>query len=160
VASIDSILEKYNIPKKRIVIELTEQDVAMATDRFKEQIKKIKDNGYVLWLDDFGSGYSSLNIFSQYDFDLVKFDLELLHNLDRNNGANRLILKAMVDIAKQLGIQTLAEGMETEEQLKFLQEIGCEMAQGFLFYTPESFESIDFKLKSGNPMIGCDIVDD
>ncbi len=160
VPAINNILEKYNVPKKRLVIELTEQDVAKATDKFKKQIKEIRDNGYKLWIDDFGSGYSSLNVFSQFEFDLVKFDLELLRNLEANNGANRLILKAMVDVAKKLGLQTLAEGMENEEHLQFLEEIGCEMAQGYYFYTPESFEYIDFKLKSGNPMIGCDYVDE
>jgi EAL domain-containing protein (putative c-di-GMP-specific phosphodiesterase class I) len=96
----------------------------------REQLRVLKENGHRLWLDDFGSGYSSLSMFSRYPFDLVKFDMDLLRRLDENNGANRIILRAMIGAAREMGVHTLAEGMETEEQRQFLLECGCELAQG------------------------------
>ncbi len=157
VGAINDILEKYGVSRDKLIIEITERDVALATNRFREQMQRIRDNGYKIWIDDFGSGYSSLNVFSQYHFDLIKFDQAFLLNLDVNNSANRLIFKAMVDMAKELQILTLAEGMESPDHLDFLREIGCDMAQGFYFYKPESLESIRFKLANGNPMMPCDL---
>ncbi len=124
------------------IIEITEQGLAKATDKFYEQLAKIRENGYKLWVDDFGSGYSSLSVFSNFDIDLIKFDMNLLMNLDSNNGANRAVIKAMIDLAHQLGIHTLCEGMETEEQKQFLLKAGCELGQGFLYHKPESLDSI------------------
>ena len=96
---------------------------------------------YKLWIDDFGSAYSSLNVFSQYDVDQIKFDMALLQNLDDNNGANRRIMRAFVAICREMGVHTLAEGVETAEHLDFLKEIDCEMAQGFYFYRPMSLQN-------------------
>ena len=73
--------------------------------------------------------------------------MDLLRHLDDNNGTNRRLLKAFVNVCRELGVHTLAEGVETEEQLRFLQEIDCEMAQGFYLYTPNPLESALYKLK-------------
>ena len=126
--------------------------MALATDVFIDQLRKIRESGYKLWIDDFGSGYSSLNVFSRFDVDLIKFDMELLRNLDVHNGANREILKAMIDVAKRLGIHTLCEGMETEEQKQFLLEAGCELAQGYLYHEPEELDTIFERLHIGIPI--------
>ena len=108
-------ISQYGIDKSYFIIEITEQGLATATDSFYEQLAKIRENGYKLWVDDFGSGYSSLNVFSNFDIDLIKFDMNLLMNLDNHGGANRVIIKALIDVAHQLGIHTLCEGMETDE---------------------------------------------
>ena len=136
--------------KKYLIVEITEQDMARATDRFHEQIRRLKALGFRVWLDDFGSGYSSLNAFSRFDVDLIKFDMDLLRHLDENNGANRRIMNAMVQVARELGIHTLAEGLETERQRDFLQEIGCELAQGYLYHRPEPLEVTVGKLEAGD----------
>lgn len=141
-------ISKY-APKDCFIIEITEQDAATATPHFHDQLVRLKRDGYRLWLDDFGSGYSSLNVFSRFDFDLIKFDMEFLRNLDVNNGANRHILRALIGVAREMGIHTLVEGMESEEQKQFLKQIGCELAQGFLFYRPESLDSILFRHSRG-----------
>ena len=135
--------------KKYLVVEITEQDMAQAPDRFHEQLRQLKRKGFRLWLDDFGSGYSSLNVFGRFDVDLIKFDMDLLRKLDERNGVNRKIMKAMTDIARNMGIHTLAEGMETEAQRKFLLEIGCELAQGYLFHKPEPLEATFYRLDNG-----------
>ena len=156
VGTLNEMFERSGIGKENIIIEITEQDVAAASERFKQQLLDLRANGYRLWLDDFGSGYSSLNMLSQYDVDVLKIDLEFLRHLDDHNGANRHIMKATVDVANKMGIRTLAEGMETEEHLKFLREIGCEFAQGFYYYKPESLASITFKKHKGKAFIACE----
>lgn len=156
VKELNSIFERYQAPKKNLIIEITEQDIAKATDIFKTQIQDLRSSGFMVWIDDFGSGYSSLNIFSQYKVDLTKFDIDFLRHLDDNNGANRYILQAMVAVSQKLGIRTLAEGVEDEKQLEFLREIGCDFAQGYYYYKPESLGAISFKLQNGNPPIPCE----
>ena len=139
-------IAQYGIDKNYFIIEITEQDMAMATDHFYDQLKQIKQSGFRLWLDDFGSGYSSLNVFSKFDVDLIKFDMDLLRNLDEHGGVNREIMRAMVEISRKMGISTLAEGMETEEQYEFLEQINCDYLQGFAFHRPEPLDTILYRL--------------
>jgi EAL domain-containing protein (putative c-di-GMP-specific phosphodiesterase class I) len=149
-SELEHIYEKYclGVEPKVLIIEITEQDLATGTEQFREQLRRLRQKGFHIWLDDFGSGYSSLNVFSRFEVDLIKFDMDFLKNLD---GANRRIMKAMTEIARELGIHTLAEGMETEEHREFLKEIGCELAQGYLFHRPEPIESTFYRLDSGQP---------
>ncbi len=159
-SELNRLYDQYGISrfagKDYFIVEITEQDMATGTEHFHEQLRKLRREGYKLWLDDFGSGYSSLNMFSRYDFNLIKFDMELLRNLNDHNGANRRIIKAMIDVARGLGIHTLVEGMETEEQRQFLREVGCELAQGFLFHRPEPLASILFRRQSGHKSGPCE----
>ena len=156
VGALNVLFEHHGVGKENVIIEITEQDVATASERFKQQLHDLRNNGYRLWFDDFGSGYSSLNVLSQFDVDVIKIDLEFLRHLDDHNGANRHIMKSIVDVADKLGIRTLVEGMETSEHLAFLREIGCEFAQGFYYYRPESLASISFKIRNGNPILSCE----
>jgi len=155
VAELNRLVDQYrvadawDIGKDSFIIEITEQDMATAPDRFYQQLAAIRANGFRLWLDDFGSGYSSLNVFSQFEVDLIKFDMDLLRNLDRHNGANREILRSLVEMCRKLGIHTLAEGVETLGQLQFLREIGCELAQGYYFHRPEPLEAILYRRNKG-----------
>jgi EAL domain-containing protein (putative c-di-GMP-specific phosphodiesterase class I) len=139
---LEKTLEKYEVPRDSIIVEITEQDLAQASDLFIEQLFRIHDNGHRLWLDDFGSGYSSLNTFSRYHIDRIKFDMDLIKHLDDNNGANRIIMKSITEMCRQMGIHTLAEGIETEEQYRFLSEIGCGMVQGFYFFRPQPVDQL------------------
>ena len=141
VDALNQTLEQYGVPRESIIVEITEQDLAQATDHFREQLRRIRESGYRLWLDDFGSGYSSLNVFSQFHIDRIKFDMDLVRHLDDNGGANRIIMKSIVDMCRQMGIHTLAEGIETEAQYQFLRDIDCEMVQGFYFFRPEPLEA-------------------
>ena len=103
-------------------------------------MKRFRDAGFQVWVDDFGSGYSALNVLQSYSFDLIKLDRPFVRDLDENGGANRKIIEGIVRVAKALGIHTLAEGVETKEQAAFLAGAGCEMMQGFLFHKPEPFD--------------------
>lgn len=145
-------IEQYGIDKSYFIIEITEQGMATATGDFYRQLNDIRKYGYKLWVDDFGSGYSSLNVFSNFDIDLIKFDMNLLMNLDAHNGTNRKIIKAMIDVAHKLGIHTLCEGLETEDQRQFLLDAGCELAQGFLYHRPEGLDTILERLNKDIPI--------
>ena len=143
-------ISRYGIGKDYFIIEITEQDMATAPERFYEQLAALRSCGFRIWLDDFGSAYSSLNVFSKMDVDLIKFDMDLVRNLDRKSNANREILKAITGICRKLGIHTLAEGVETEEQKEFLVRIGCELSQGYLYHRPEPLEQILYKRQNGH----------
>ena len=88
-------------------------------------------------MDDFGSGYSSLNVLKDYDFDELKIDMEFLANFSEKS---RKIVSSIVRMAKDIGVQTLAEGVETREEYEFLKGIGCEKIQGFYFGRPDTPE--------------------
>ena len=145
-ARLNEVLQRYGVSRDNIIVEITEEDLAKGTERFVAQLARLRADGYKLWIDDFGSGYSSLNVFGKFGIDRIKFDMELLRHLDDNHGANRRILRAFVNVCRELGVHTLAEGVETEEQLRFLDEIDCEMAQGFLFYQPQPVEVAVYKI--------------
>ncbi len=148
-------LEKY-IDKSYFIVEITEQDLATGEEKFQEQLKRLHDEGYCIWLDDFGSGYSAINMFNRFEFDLVKFDMDLLRHLDDHGGVNRIILKELVKMIKELKIPTLVEGVETVEQISFAKEIGCELAQGFFFHKPESLDEILFRVNAGESVKMCE----
>jgi len=138
--SLREIVERNGITPQDIIVEITEQDIAKGTDGFRLQLEQIRENGHRLWIDDFGSGYSSLNVITQYPVDRIKVDMDIIRHMDDNNGANRKILKALVGVCRELGMHTLSEGVETKEQQEFLSEIECEMLQGFYFYKPIPLE--------------------
>ena len=114
--------------------------------KLNEAMNRIKEMGYSLWLDDFGSGYSSLNVLKDYQFDVVKIDMRFLSNLENNEKA-RTLIDCIIQMANRIHMLTLTEGVETEGQAKFLNQIGCGRLQGYLFGKPMSkaalYELID-----------------
>ena len=141
-------LEKYNIDKDLIHIEVTESTLSEDDVKLQEELKSFRAQGYALWLDDFGSGYSGLNVLKEYDFDLLKIDMKFLSNFEGNKKA-RQILKNVINLAKDLGMQTLTEGVESQEACDFLRDNGCEKLQGFLFGKPMPKDAIEKLLDHG-----------
>lgn len=137
------ILEAYRIPVSAIVLEITEREIASAQDTFCEKIRQFREAGFAIWVDDFGSGCSSLNVFGTYHFDLIKLDMAFISGLagEESNGANRRIVRAILDGAADPGIHTLAEGVETKGQSAFLAVAGCELQQGYYCGKPIPWES-------------------
>ncbi len=138
-AEIDKIREKYGIPPYLLNIEITESAIASGETFLNEQINRFREGGYQVWMDDFGSGYSSLNNLKIYDFDVLKIDMNFLRSFETNK-RSKVILATIVNMAKELGMHTLAEGVETKEQYDFLRDIGCEKLQGYLFGKPKPYE--------------------
>ncbi len=133
---VDKCREKYNIPAYLLNIEITESAIAAGEKYLGDQIERFRQAGYQVWMDDFGAGYSSLNNLKVYDFDVLKIDMNFLRSFETNK-KSKVILATIVNMAKELGMHTLAEGVETQEQYDFLRRIGCEKLQGFLFGKPK-----------------------
>lgn len=151
---IEEAVAKYQIPRYMIHIEITESMLFDNGLCMQTEIQKFHDAGYQVWMDDFGSGYSSLNVLKDYHFDEIKLDMMFLSSF---NDRSQAILTSTVDMAKKIGIQTLAEGVETEEQFEFLRSIGCEKVQGYLFGKPLPFqESIDNIISKGLKIASLD----
>lgn len=135
----DELINKYQVSRNLFRLEVTESALTTNPDFIREQIARIRKCGYCVWMDDFGSGYSSLNILKDFEFDLVKIDMEFLRGFDINDNG-KIILKHAVSMLKNLGFHTLAEGVETEEQYYFLQGLGCELIQGYFVGRPMPLE--------------------
>ena len=131
--------KKYEIPHSALKIEITESLVAEDSEGITEVSNKLRKDGFEIWMDDFGSGYSSLGTLKDYNFDEIKLDMSFLRNFSYDS---KQIIKHMIALAKSLGIQTLCEGVETQEHFDFLKSIGCEKAQGFLFSRPLPFDDM------------------
>ncbi|MBE5843829.1 MAG: EAL domain-containing protein [Butyrivibrio sp.] len=134
----------YNIPKSMIHVEITESALDDITDILKGTIDKFRRGGYQVWMDDFGSGYSSLNLLKDYEFDVLKFDMKFLQDFG-SKPKETAIWENVINMAEEIGIQTLAEGVETLETWDFLKRVGCEKAQGYFFGRPMSrTEVVDY----------------
>ena len=136
---IEAIRKKYDIPARFLHIEVTESALTEEGDFLLSEIPRFHKAGYEVWMDDFGSGYSSLNNLMSYPFDMLKIDMNFLREFE-TNPKSHIILAAIVRMAKKLGIHTLAEGVETQEQYDFLREIGCEKIQGYFKGRPAPFD--------------------
>ncbi|MBR3538343.1 MAG: GGDEF and EAL domain-containing protein [Eubacterium sp.] len=136
---IEETRQQYDVPRQMMDLEITESALNDNIGYIKSECDKMRDLGYHIWLDDFGSGYSSLNTIAEYAFDVIKLDLIFLRCLDKNPRTGKL-MKYIISGARGMGLSPLCEGVETEEHLQFLAEIGCERAQGYLFGKPMPLE--------------------
>ncbi len=130
---------QYGLPRHLIDVEITESALTENSAHLQNEVKRFRDAGYQIWIDDFGSGYSSLNHLMNYEFDVLKLDLDFLRTYDKHQEAEKLI-HHIVQAALEMGIHPLQEGVETEEHLEFLKTIGCEYAQGYYFAKPLPME--------------------
>ena len=135
--TVTDLCDRHGIDHSLIDLEVTES--ALADERVKETISRLREAGFEIWMDDFGSGYSSLNLLKDYHFDVLKIDMAFLAGFEHNERA-REILASVIGMAKRLGSRTLVEGVETREEYLFLRRVGCEMLQGFLFRHPTPLE--------------------
>ena len=135
VQEICKLVDEAQIDRKLINIEITESMVGSDFDYMKEQIERFRAQGFQVWMDDFGSGYSSLDVLQSIKFDLIKFDMGFMRRLDESDDG-KIILKEMMKMATSLGIDTICEGVETESQARFLQVIACSKLQGYYFSKP------------------------
>lgn len=134
-------IENAGIPKKQLELEITE---TVHDEQISNMAERLKNQGYKLLMDDFGSGYSSLNILLETPFDVIKLDKKFIENMMVSR-KGRLILEHVVAMANKLGLELLAEGVETEEQVHLLQSIGCDNVQGYYYAKPMPAEDF-FKL--------------
>lgn len=140
------IIQKYQIDPSLIILEVTESVSSNNLEQIKQAIAKLHEMNFKISMDDFGSGYSSLNILKELPIDELKLDKAFIENTD-NSVRSESILKNVIRLAKDLSISTVTEGIETKEQLDFLKAISCDIGQGYYFAKPmpaEKFEQLAF----------------
>ena len=137
---VDAIVRKYQVPHHMIHVEITESVFVKDGVSISTQIDKFRDAGFEMWMDDFGSGYSSLNVLKNYHFDEIKIDMAFLSSFTQKA---KDIIKSTVRMAKDIGIHTLVEGVETEEQRDFVRSIGCEKIQGWYYGRPMPLSELE-----------------
>jgi diguanylate cyclase (GGDEF)-like protein len=133
VDQIEALAKKYTIPRELLNIEITESAFIRHPERLSKYISLFHELGFQVWMDDFGTAYSTLGSLKDLKFDELKIDMSFLAT---STDKARSIIASVVHMAKTIGIQTLAEGVETAEQYEFLKRIGCEKVQGYYFGKP------------------------
>lgn len=147
LADVEEVVKRYQLPRRLLRIEITESALIKSEDTLRKAITDFRRAGYECWLDDFGSRYSSLNVLHDFYLDELKIDMSFLRHF---NERSRKIIKSIVVMAKTLGIHTLAEGAETEEQVDFLKNMGCEKIQGYFYSRPLPWADIERWMKERN----------
>ena len=134
----------------RLELELTEGMIVEDEEKAEQAIFALREHGISLALDDFGTGYSSLIYLRRFPFDKIKIDRAFLESME-TTGESAILVHSVVHLGRALGLTVCAEGIETEEQHRFLQAVGCHELQGYLFSKPVTSDRIDEMLASGAP---------
>ncbi len=134
-ATLDGIVEKNKLNRSDLKLEVTESAYTEDADHLIQVIEQLRKKGYEIEMDDFGSGYSSLNMISSMPIDVLKMDMEFIRNIERNERDFRLV-EIVIDIAKFLNVPVIAEGVETVKQLELLRSAKCDLVQGHYFSRP------------------------
>ncbi|MBQ7582982.1 MAG: EAL domain-containing protein [Lachnospiraceae bacterium] len=148
VEEIRSRVDAAGFDRSLLTIEITESVIGDNFEYMKEQIERFRELGFQVWMDDFGSGYSSLDVLQDLKFDLIKFDMRFMRQFEKGD-KSKIILTELIRMAISLGIETVTEGVETEEQVEFLREVGCTKLQGFYYCKPIPVEEIYERNKKG-----------
>ncbi len=135
VPMITAILRETAVPPDYLDLELTESTAMSNVERSASLLRELRQMGIHISIDDFGTGYSSLNYLKKLPIERIKIDQSFVRDIERDPD-DRAIISAVTSMAHRMGIRTVAEGVETEEQLGFLREAECDEAQGFLFGRP------------------------
>ena len=141
------LIRKYEIPASLIEIEITESAYMDDDYLLLNTIDKLHRNGFKVLIDDFGSGYSSLNMLKDTQADVLKLDMKLLSDSDSNEKKSTSILESILEMSRQIRVPAIIEGLETPKQLKMMTGLGCEFAQGYYFYKPMPAEEYEELLR-------------
>ncbi|MDD6926557.1 MAG: EAL domain-containing protein [bacterium] len=139
--TVEGYMKQYGIPRKSLHLEITETAYMEEFAKLSAEVEKLRSLGFLVEIDDFGAGYSSLNTLKDINVDKLKLDMKFLSGTDSEKG--KLIVAAVINMAKALNITTLAEGIETKEQADLLLKFGCSEMQGYYFSKPVSLEEYE-----------------
>lgn len=145
VERIEEIRRKYDIPVRLLRIEIMESSAMGGMEIVAQTLKGLHRYGYLVEMDDFGNGYSSLNILKDLDFDIIKLDMNFLDGSIGGRGGT--IISSIVQMTKWLNTPVIAEGVETADQADYMESIGCNYVQGFLYYQPITKDAFIEELK-------------
>ena len=138
------LVNTNHLSPEDLLLEVTESAYVDNSDDLLQVVQRLRRKGFKIEMDDFGSGYSSLNMLSTLPVDALKMDMKFIQNVRENNRDFRMI-ELILDIAEYIGVPVIAEGVEDEEQLRLLKDAGCAFVQGYYFSKPvpaEEFEAL------------------
>ena len=141
-------MDAAGLPRELLTIEITESVLGSDFEFMKKQVERFRNQGFHVWMDDFGSGYSSLDVLQEIQFDLIKLDMRFMKQFN-NDEKSRVIITELMRMALGLGIETVSEGVERQDQVDFLAEVGCTKLQGYYFCKPISMEGIFERYRKG-----------
>ncbi|MFQ3229826.1 putative bifunctional diguanylate cyclase/phosphodiesterase [Reinekea sp.] len=141
VANIKQLLKRYKVDARRIEFEVTEHSLAVESITVLNNMRELNEIGFKFALDDFGTGYSNLSMLQSLPLHVLKIDMSFIRNIGFSDKSNELV-RAIIDLGHTLGLHTVAEGVETMEQVLFLEKLGCEELQGYYFYKPAPIQEL------------------
>ncbi|QHQ62354.1 EAL domain-containing protein [Anaerocolumna sedimenticola] len=142
IQKLEYLIRKYNLPTNLIEIEITESIFLNGLDRLKRFLGNLREKGFLISIDDFGSGFSSLNLLKTLPVDILKLDKDFL-TYDVMDDKDKIVIANIINLAKGLGLKVISEGVETLDQARFLKENHCDMVQGYFFYKPMPMEELE-----------------
>ncbi|SFQ16962.1 diguanylate cyclase (GGDEF) domain-containing protein [Lachnospiraceae bacterium XBB1006] len=148
LSEIEERLDSAGIPREKLIIEIMESTLAEDVETMTAEVKRMKEHGFTVWMDDYGSGYSSPMLLQSVPFDLIKIDKEFIRKIEDGN-RSRVIITEIVKMVMALGMDAIAEGVENEEQVEFLKDIGCSMLQGNYYCPPISLPKLLERYEKG-----------
>ncbi|MBO4531262.1 MAG: EAL domain-containing protein [Paludibacteraceae bacterium] len=143
VKELKNLVEEFCIEPEKLRVEITETVMVNDSIDIIKIVNELRDNGFIVEMDDFGSGYSSLNLLKDINIDVVKIDMQFLKDSERNRKAGTII-KNIINMTKEMDMDSLTEGVETAKQYEYLYAMGCKLYQGYYFSKPipvEDFEN-------------------
>lgn len=147
IQKLEKLLEKYRIPSRLIEIEITESIFMNELDRLQRFISTLRSKGFLISIDDFGSGFSSLNLLKTLPIDIIKLDKDFF-TYNVMDEKDKIIIANIINLAKGLGLKVISEGVETMDQALFLKENNCDMVQGYFFFKPMPMEELGKLIES------------
>jgi len=146
VDTLVGIVDRYGLKTSELYLEITESAYSNDAARLVEVVKKLRDKGFEIEMDDFGTGYSSLNMLTAIPIDALKMDMSFVRNMLKDDTSLKLV-ELIIDISRFLDVPVIAEGVEEQEQLDTLKELGCDIIQGFYFSKPVSAKDFEEFIK-------------
>ena len=147
-ATIRSVTKEFGVEPRRLRLEITETVMMSDVARRMETLASLRADGFIIEMDDFGSGYSSLNMLKDMPVDVLKVDMVFLKNAGNSEKSNK-ILRSVLHLSRDLDILSLTEGVETDEQFRMLSDMGCSLFQGFYFAKPMPEEDFEIYSRRG-----------
>ena len=147
----ENLTDRYSLERKLIKIEITESSYISNTTLVRDTVHSLREKGFTVLMDDFGSGYSTLNMLKNLNIDIIKLDAQFLRMDESNEEKSIRILESVTNMTKTIGVPIIAEGVETEKQKDFLLDLGCRYIQGYYFYKP--MPAADYERLITNPKL-------
>jgi len=146
-AFFEELISRYQIPKEAIKVEITESAYSEGEEKVRSTVQEFRDLGFVVLMDDFGSGFSSLNMLRELNVDIIKLDAYFLRMNKTNERKGMHIIESVINMAKTMAMPVIVEGVETKEQCDYLTGLGIRYIQGFYFHKPMCTEDFEALLK-------------